>query len=72
MDKMNQGNMTEAPIVINRTRTRIVESDFNFTKEMIPEVKSEEFKAYQLHAWEISNRTSYIRRIKMKPGDARV
>ncbi len=51
--------MTEAPIVINRTRTRNVESDFNFTKEMIPEVKSEEFKEYQRHAWEIFNQLPY-------------
>jgi Fe-S cluster assembly protein SufD len=45
--------MTEAPIVINRTRTRVMENDFNFTKEMIPEVKSEQFNAYQREAWEI-------------------
>jgi Fe-S cluster assembly protein SufD len=51
--------MTEAPIVINRTRSRTVESDFNFTKDMIPEVKSEEFKSYQIRAWEIFNQLPY-------------
>ena len=50
--------MTEAPIVINRSRMRTVESDFNFTKEMIPEVKSVEFQAYQQNAWKIFQRTS--------------
>ncbi len=51
--------MTEAPIVINRSRMRTVESDFNFTKEMIPEVKSVEFQAYQQNAWEIFNELPY-------------
>lgn len=51
--------MTEAPIVINRSRTRTTESDFNFTKEMIPEVKSEEFKVYQRNAWEIFTNLPY-------------
>ena len=51
--------MTEAPIIINRTRTRISESDFNFTKEMIPEVKSEDFKRYQHQGWDIYNELPY-------------
>jgi Fe-S cluster assembly protein SufD len=51
--------MTEAPIVINRSRTRVVENDFHFTKEMIPEVKSEDFKNYQRKAWDIFNDLPY-------------
>ena len=45
--------MTEAPVIINRSRgVRRTEEEFPFTMEMIPEVSSATFKQYQKDAWD--------------------
>ncbi len=51
--------MTDAPIIINKSRSRRAESSFNLTAEDIPLTQSEGFRNYRLAAWKTYENLPY-------------